>query len=210
MSSGYLRLLVACVGLVSSCVGWETDEPPVVPIRNMYNQPRWDTQEKKSFFLDERSMRPEISGVVSRQMESRIDIATGQGEDGEWILQIPPSVIARHGGMDALQKRGRQRYSIYCSPCHSYAGDGQGMVARRAEDLGAIALKPPTFHSDRLRKIPDGQIFATISNGVRNMPAYYFSIPVPDRWAIVSYVRALQLSQLPQPNADQANAAQVQ
>ena len=68
------------------------------------------------------------------------------------------------------------------------------MVARRAEELGAVGLKPPTFHSNRLRHIPDGQMYATISNGVRNMPAYRYSMVVDDRWAIVMYVRALQLS----------------
>jgi hypothetical protein len=73
------------------------------------------------------------------------------------------------------------------------------MVSRRAAALGAAGLVAPTLHDDRLRRIPDGQLFATITNGVRNMPSYAHNIPVDDRWAIVHYVRALQLSQAPAP-----------
>ena len=96
-----------------------------------------------------------------------------------------------------MLSRGKNRYDIYCAPCHSVSGDGKGMVSRRAAALGASGLVAPTFHDDRLRHIPDGQLFATITNGVRNMPAYAHNLPVDDRWAIVEYVRALQLSQAP-------------
>lgn len=82
------------------------------------------------------------------------------------------------------------------------------MVGLRAQELGAAALKPPTFHDDRLRHIPDGQLYATISNGVRNMPAYGHSIPLDDRWAIVGYVRALQLSQQGQRQAAAGDTAE--
>ena len=88
-------------------------------------------------------------------------------------------------------ERGQDRYSIYCRPCHDDTGSGQGAVVTRA----AWQPPPPSFHQERLRQMPDGQLFATISHGVRNMPSYGASIPVNDRWAIVSYVRALQLSQ---------------
>ena len=199
------RLLAVTLVLSSlgpACVGMDTDKTPIVPIRNMYNQPRWDTQEKKSFFADQRSMRPEVEGVVSREMEPDIGVATGrEAGEGDWLMQVPEAVIRRVGGLQESLSRGQERYDIYCAPCHSVVGDGQGMVARRAEDLGAIALKPPTFHSDRIRRLPDGQIFGTISNGVRNMPGYYYSIPTDDRWSIVLYLRALQLSQGPQPTA---------
>lgn len=197
-----LALAMASISLLSGCVGWESEEPPIVPIRNMYNQPRYDTQEKQPFFDDQSSMRPEVEGVMSREMEPSLEMSTGRSEDGStWLADIPGQVVSRGGGMPTLLSRGKERYNIYCAPCHSEAGDGLGMVARRAEDLGAVALKPPTFHNDRLRQIPDGQLFATITNGVRNMPAYYFSIPVDDRWAIVAYVRALQLTQAPKPTA---------
>ena len=192
-------VLVSLVGL-TGCRGWTTDEAPVVPIRNMYNQPRFDSQEKQPFFEDQRSMRPQVEGTISRQMERDLTLATGRTADGEgWLMQVPFAVKMRMGGADKMLARGQDRYNIYCAACHSRVGDGLGTVAIRAGILGAAALKPPSFHAKRLRQIPDGQLFATITNGVRNMPAYGFNIPNADRWAIVSYVRALQLSQLPPP-----------
>ena len=88
-----------------------------------------------------------------------------------------------------LIERGQQRFNIYCSPCHGRTGDGRGIVVQRG------LLPPPSFHDDRLRKVGDGHIFDVISNGIRNMPSYRAQIPVDDRWAIVSYFRALQRSQ---------------
>ena len=110
-------------------------------------------------------------------------------------MQIPGDVAAQFGGMDGLEHRGQERFNIYCTPCHGRTGDGQGMVVVRSRTSGYQFPLPPTFHQDRLRHAPDGQIFATITNGVRNMPSYASQIPVYDRWAIVSYLRALQLSQ---------------
>jgi len=187
--------------LATGCVGAETDKPPIVGIRNMYNQPRYDTQEKKPFFADHRSMRPEIEGTVSREMEPALTLASGRTADDQYIMEVPMRLMATHGGTAAFVERGQDRYNIYCAPCHSYSGNGKGMVSRRADQLGAAGLVAPTFHDDRLRHIPDGQIFATITNGVRNMPSYAHNLPVDDRWAIVLYVRALQLSQAPRAAA---------
>jgi cytochrome c5 len=88
-------------------------------------------------------------------------------------------------------ERGLERYDIYCRPCHDGTGAGQGAVITRS----GWQPPPPSFHQDRVRQMPDGQLFATITHGVRTMPSYGAYIPVNDRWAIVSYVRALQLSQ---------------
>jgi mono/diheme cytochrome c family protein len=187
--------------LATGCVGMESAEPPIVGIRNMYNQPRYDTQEKRPFFADQRSMRPEIEGTVSREMEPALTLATGRTADDEYIMEVPARLTATHGGSAAFLERGQDRYNIYCAPCHSYSGDGKGMVSRRADQLGAAGLVAPSFHDDRLRHVPDGQIFATITNGVRNMPSYAHNLPVDDRWAVVLYVRALQLSQAPQAAA---------
>ena len=95
---------------------------------------------------------------------------------------------------------GRSLYAENCAPCHGEAGDAQGPVAHRVAGLGVNSMVPPTFHDDRLRTIPDGQVFATITHGIRNMPAYAQSIPTDDRWAIVTYVRALQLSEQGRPS----------
>ncbi len=192
-----LLITLAVTTLVSGCVGTESSDPPVVGIRNMYNQPRYDVQERQPFFADQRSMRPAIEGTVSREMESSLTWATGRAANETYLLEVPPKLIAAQGGAQAMMLRGRDRYNIYCATCHSLSGDGKGMVSRRAAALGASGLVAPSFHDDRLRHIPDGQLYATIKNGVRNMPAYGFNIPSKDRWAIVLYVRALQLSQAP-------------
>ncbi|MEM7433963.1 MAG: cytochrome c [Myxococcota bacterium] len=205
-----LVLIAVSVGVVLSagCVGWETDKPPIVGIRNMYNQPRYDTQEKKPFFEDQRSMRPSIEGTVSREEPASLSLATGRTADDQYVLEVPDNLVAALGGAEQMVARGRDRYNVYCTPCHSYSGNGKGMVSRRADQLGAAGLVAPTFHDDRLRHVPDGQIFATITNGVRNMPSYAHNLPVTDRWAVVMYVRALQLTQAPQ--ADASNTEQAQ
>ncbi|MGB5809590.1 MAG: cytochrome c [Polyangiales bacterium] len=194
--------------LGTGCLGAESEKPPIVGIRNMYNQPRYDTQEEKPFFADKRSMRPEIEGTVSREMPRNLSWATGRTADDEYVLEVPPQIVTASGGDEAMLTRGRDRYNIYCSTCHSYSGNGKGMVSRRADQLGATGLVAPTFHDDRLRHVPDGQVFATITNGVRNMPSYAHNIPVNDRWAIVMYLRALQLTQAPQAAATGTEQAQ--
>ena len=201
---------LVCATLASACVGTESDKPPIVGIRNMYNQPRYDTQEKKPFFADHRSMRPEIDGTVSREMPPSLAWETGLNANGEYILEVPSQLIADNGGREAMLTRGRERYNIYCTPCHSYSGNGKGMVSRRADQLGMSGLVAPTFHDDRLRHVPDGQVYATIANGVRNMPSYAHNMPVNDRWAVVMYVRALQLTQAPQAAATTTTTEQVQ
>lgn len=183
---------------VAGCIGGESGEPPVVGIRNMYNQPRYDAQERQPFFADQRSMRPDVEGTVSREAEALTQWSTGRDADDEaWVEAVPSRIIARNGGPAAFLERGKDRYDIFCAPCHSVSGDGKGMISRRAAALGASGLVAPSLHDDRLRHIPDGQLYATIKNGLRNMPSYAHNIPSDDRWAIVHYVRALELSQLP-------------
>ncbi|HPS79276.1 MAG TPA: cytochrome c, partial [Thermoanaerobaculaceae bacterium] len=98
--------------------------------------------------------------------------------------------------VDGLKLRGRQRYEIYCSPCHGLSGFGDGPVSKRAEALAEGTWVPPSsLHTDQSRGLALGQIFDTIFHGVRNMPSYGAQIDVHDRWAIVAYVRALQRSQ---------------
>jgi mono/diheme cytochrome c family protein len=204
-----LLIAVAFATVGTGCIGGESSEPPVVGIRNMYNQPRYDTQERQPFFADQRSMRPQVEGTVSREMEKKYPVATGlSAQTKAYMARVPAAVVAASGTPQALMARGEDRYNIYCAPCHSFSGDGKGMVSRRAAALGAAGLVAPSFHDDRLRHIPDGQLFATITNGLRNMPSYAHNIPVDDRWAIVQYVRALQLSQA--PAAEPENTEQSQ
>jgi len=169
----------------------KTTEPRIHFVQDMDNQPKVKTQSRLMLFADQRGMRPPVAGTVARG--SVIDdpaLELGKTEDGEWIETIPVAVSL------PLLERGRQRFDIYCSPCHGLAGYGDGMVAKRADQLQEGTWTPPTsFHTDLVRTRPDGHIFNTISNGIRNMPSYGSQIPVDDRWAIVAYVRALERSQ---------------
>ncbi len=188
-------VVAASAGAVG-CRGQTSKESPVVGIRNMYDQPRYEIQSESAFFADHRTMRPLVEGVVAREQEVDPQLAQGRLEDQSgYVLTIPQEIVTRAGGMDGLTARGRDRYGIYCTPCHDSTGTGNGLAKKRAIASGATAFVPPTFHQDRIRHMPDGQLFATISNGKNNMPPYAMQISVPDRWAIVSYVRVLQMAQ---------------
>jgi mono/diheme cytochrome c family protein len=195
-------LSLACLALLSSsllaCRGTTSKESPINGIRNMYDQPKYDIQEESTFFADHRAMRPLVDGVVSTEQETDPRIAQGRLEDQSgYVLTIPAEVVddPRSGGLEKMVARGKVRYGIYCAPCHDGTGNGDGLVKKRAIASGATAFVPPTFHQDRIRHMPDGQLFATITNGKNNMPPYAMQIPVSERWAIVAYVRALQISQ---------------
>jgi mono/diheme cytochrome c family protein len=192
------KVLLGALALVAlaGCRGQTSREPPIFGIRNMYDQPRYDVQEESAFFNDRRTMRPLVEGVVAHDQEIHPEIAKGRLEDESgYVLEIPKQVVTRNGGMKALVERGKDRYQIFCAPCHDSTGSGEGLVKRRAVATGAAAFVPPTFHQDRIRHMPDGQLFATITNGKSNMPPYGPQIRVDDRWAIVAYVRALQVAQ---------------
>ena len=183
-------------GLACGCRGEVTQETPWVGIRGMYDQPKYEMQSEGAFFEDGRSMRPPVEGTLSREEEIDPEVSRGRLEDETgYVLAIPQKVVDRFDredpkqAMSKMEERGKERYNIYCQPCHGLSGDGKGMVVRHG------MLPPPTYHQDRLRHAPDGQIYATIENGKGNMPAYGPQIPINDRWAIVAYVRALQLSQ---------------
>ena len=91
-------------------------------------------------------------------MEVDYRVRTGFEEEAQsWVLEVPSVVVERHGDKAAMVARGQERYGIYCAPCHGLSGAGDGTVATRAQTVGAAALKPPTFHTDRLRTVPDGQ-----------------------------------------------------
>ncbi len=189
------QALITALGLIaalSGCRGQTSEEAPIVPIRNMYHQPRYNIQSESDLFADKRTMRPRVEGTIGHSQSVDSRIAEGRLEDGSgYVLTVPEEVTKASGGMEAMTERGKARYGIYCVPCHDGTGGGQGIVVKRG------MLAPPSFHQDRIRKMPDGQLFATISNGIRNMPAYSQSIPESDRWSIVAYVRALQVSQAP-------------
>lgn len=150
---------------------------------NMSLQPRYNPMSRSNFFSDERSERPVVENTVAKgQMFPSHPFYTGS-LDGVEVATVPVPVNI------ALLKRGQERFDIYCSPCHSRIGNGEGMIVQRG------FVHPPTYHSDRLRRVPDGHFFAVITEGIGRMWSYSNRVDVPDRWAIAAYIRALQFSQ---------------
>lgn len=187
LSSLLLELLAG-----AACRGQTSSDPPIAVLRDMFNQDRYNPQAESQLFMDGRTMRTPAPGTVPRERE--VDPEIGQGrlpDDSGYVAEVPQSIAQRFGGAPAMMQRGLSRYEIYCRPCHDGTGSGRGTVITRS----GWQPPPPSFHQDRIRQMPDGQLFATITRGVRTMPSYGAQIPVHDRWAIVSYVRALQLSQ---------------
>ena len=151
---------------------------------DMHVQPRVNPLAHSDFFPDQRSARPLVEGTVARG-ELHADSYFYTGKVGNAPGDYLPFSATRE-----VMDRGRERYNIFCAPCHSRVGDGNGFVSSRG-----FARKPPSYHIPRLQKAPLGYFFDVISNGFGVMPDYGSQIPARDRWAIVAYVRALQLSQ---------------
>ena len=151
--------------------------------RNMYDQPKAETYEASPFFADGASSRPLPEGTISRE-RGAIDpvYLTGMG-DGGFVSELPIEVS------EGLLRRGQERYDIFCAVCHNYNGDGNGMIVQKG------FVQPASFHEQRLLDSPAGYYYNAITNGFGRMYSYASRIPVEDRWAIVAYVRALQLSQ---------------
>ncbi len=196
---------LAALGLLTlaGCRGQTSDEPPILLERNMYDSERYNPEQYSQFFADHRTMRQPVAGTIARdRYEDEPEIATGLTSDkSAYVMVVPPPVVTRMGGMEKFLAHGQERFGIYCAPCHGLTGDGKGMVVCKrdkvtdpCESRGFPPL--PSYEDPRLRHMPDGQLFATITHGVRTMPAYGPQIPVADRWAIVGYVRALELSQM--------------
>ena len=151
--------------------------------QRMADQPRYEPLRKSEFFEDQRSARPSVEGTVAR----------GQLHDDEHLYR------GTVGGKPAdtfpfpvdqrVLLRGEERYNIFCSPCHDQVGTGQGMIVRRGYPA------PPSYHIDRLREAPVGRFFEHITKGFGVMPSYAQQVSPEDRWAIIAYIRALQLSQ---------------
>lgn len=153
---------------------------------DMWRQPKEEPLDPSTFFVDGAASRPLVPGTVPRGY-LRSDSAFYTGiKDGKWVTQIPVPVTKE------LVERGRERFDVYCSPCHGRLGDGNGMIAHRG-----FTLKRPVgnYHTDRLRGMPVGHFYDVITNGYGAMYSYASRIEPKDRWAVVSYIRALQLSQ---------------
>jgi len=150
--------------------------------QQMADQPRYKPLAQSMFFGDDRSARPLVPGTVARgYLNADERFYTGKS-GGEPITTLPVPLTKE------LLARGQERFNIFCSPCHDRTGSGEGMVVRRGY------RPPPSYHIDRLRQAPIGHFFDVISNGFGAMPDYAAQVTPADRWAIVAYIRALQLS----------------
>jgi mono/diheme cytochrome c family protein len=177
-------VLTAIVGLTGCARGCTSSSPPVHLNPSMLNQPKVLPQTASPFFYDGQSMRQPVPGTIPIDgLKEDVAFFTGKGADGQFVATIPATVP----GDDAARvERGRQRYTIYCQPCHDAKGDGKGILFQRGN------VPTASFHQEKILKYPDGQIFDVITNGTGLMSGYRWPIPPADRWAIIAYVRELE------------------
>lgn len=150
--------------------------------QDMHDQPKLQTLGRSAFFSDHRASRPPVDGAVARGELHEDELLHTGFQNGELTTEFPYPVTRE------IVERGRQRFNIYCTPCHGQLGDGLGTVVQRGFQ------RPPSYHIDRLRQAPVGHFYNVISNGKGRMYSFNDRIQTDDRWAIVSYIRALQLS----------------
>jgi mono/diheme cytochrome c family protein len=170
-------VLVAALGVASLAL--------VVGCRqDMHDQPKYKPLAASALFPDGQSARPLIADTVARgHLDDDLEFYSGKTAAGKLLDVFPLAVTT-----DVLQ-RGRERFNIYCSPCHDRTGSGRGMVVRRG------FKPPPSFHLERLVQSPPGHFFDVMTSGFGAMPDYRSQVAPADRWAIVAYIRALQRSQ---------------
>ncbi len=162
-------LLMSSLSLLAACT-------------DMYDQPKFRPLRPSKFYVDG-SSRPLVEGTVARGY-ARTDELMFKGKvNGRFSDEFPFAITAD------VVKRGQDRFNIFCSPCHGRLGNGEGMIVQRGFP------KPNSFHADSVRTLPVGFYFDVITNGFGRMYSYAPSVPVEDRWAIIAYIRALQLSQ---------------
>lgn len=151
--------------------------------QDMHDAPRYDPLEASDFFANGSAARPLVAGTVARgHLNEDVFLHTGKDADGVPVAEFPFPITR------ADLDRGQERFNVYCAPCHGQTGEGNGMVVQRGY------RRAQSVHIDRLRVAPVGYIYDVITNGFGVMPDYRAQIPVNDRWKIVAYVRALQLS----------------
>jgi mono/diheme cytochrome c family protein len=191
-----VALAVASMVCVSGCArGCTSSRPPIHLNPSMDNQPKVRPQAASTFFYDGASMRPPVPGTVPiGGLKEDAALFTGRGADGQFVATIPMAVD------EARLERGRQRYTIYCQPCHDARGDGRGILFQRGN------VPTASFHQDKVRQYADGQLFDVITNGTGLMAGYRWPIPPADRWAIIAYVRELQRERLAREAASPTSA----
>ena len=186
-TSRVLRVIVlaSIVPLTGCARGCTSSSPPVHPNPSMFNQPKVLPQTSSDFFYNGASMREPVPGTIAvGGLKEDAAFFTGKGPDGQFVAASPVPVN------EALVERGRQRYTIYCQPCHDARGDGKGILFQKGN------VPTASFHQEKIVKYPDGQIFDVITNGFGMMASYRWPIPPADRWAIIAYIRELERKRL--------------
>jgi mono/diheme cytochrome c family protein len=174
-------VFASVIPLAGCARGCTSSSPPIHLNPSMDNQPKVRPQTASAFFFDGTSMRQPIPGTIAiGGLKEDGAFFTGKGADGQFVATSPVPVDER------VVERGRQRYTIYCQPCHDARGDGKGILFQRGN------IPTATFHQEKVLKYTDGQIFDVITNGSGLMAGYKWPIPPADRWAIIAYVRGLQ------------------
>lgn len=175
-------MMLACVCALSACER---------SAQNMYDQPRDEAYSANPLFADGASSRVAPAGTLPRSAGTLAGTSSGRRGADEVTVQMQADAARAmpYPISDQLLQRGRERYSIYCLPCHSPVGDGDGRVAR----LGFPA--PPSYHTDRLRSASDRHFYEVIKHGYGVMPSYADRLEPADRWAVIAFIRTLQLSQ---------------
>ncbi|MEP6788224.1 MAG: cytochrome c [Acidobacteriota bacterium] len=175
---------------------------------DMQDQPRYKAYKRSDFFSDHRASRDQVEGTVARgQLHDNKAFYTGKIDNPNPNAPVATTTDAAGNTLVAsfpndidefpvpvtkeLIDRGQERYNIYCIVCHGPTGNADGMIVRRGFP------KPPTYHDDRLRNAPVGHFFDVITNGWGKMNSYAYQVQPADRWAIIAYIRALQVSQNP-------------
>jgi mono/diheme cytochrome c family protein len=151
--------------------------------QDMHDAPRYEPLEASTFFRDGRASRTLVANTVARGTLREDEHLYAGKIDGDLTDLFPMPVTAD------LMARGRERFNVFCAPCHGRTGQGNGMVVQRG------FRAPPSYHEERLRNAPVGYYFDVMTHGFGAMPDYAAQVPVADRWAIAAYIRALQLSQ---------------
>ena len=183
---------------ISSCRGDKSSSPSVILIQNMVNQTSYGPQSKNTFFKNGLATRDPVVGTVA-QGEADTNSKLHQGlESGTldknpvWVSEFPMPLT------HDMLKRGQERYNIYCSPCHGYDAQNDGLVTK----VSGGSIRPANLHDKDKIQMPVGKIYNAVTNGVNNwnMPGFQEQMSQDDRWAVVAYVRALQMSKLASPD----------
>ena len=178
--------------VLTGCRGQKSTEPPILPIQNMVEQTSYGPQSKNDFYKDGLANRPPVPGTVAQGEEkTNKPLYFGQETDSSdqnpiWVKKIPIKLNEK------VLQQGQEDFNIYCAPCHGKAGDSDGLVTQRSGG----AIRPSNLHDQERLNLPVGKIYDAVRNGVNNwnMPGFAAQMSVEDRWAVVAYVKALQIS----------------